>query len=135
MFNKKKRFFKHQIKGNLHKVWVIEFSIYKKMQLREAIRQEYGLMKSRLEPLEAKIASEIATPIMTVDDRKRLEDQRDLINRDLTKLMEQIDNLDLEINGCKPNEKHQEGVQGEMQVLDTYRTLIQSLKDYIKNVL
>ena len=134
MFNQKKKFFKRQIQGTEAKIWVTEFSIYKKLQLREAVRKEYDMARSRLESLVKTIESE-ETKKLSQDEQNRLKDQKELLERDINKLKDQIDGLDIEVNGTTPNEKYREGVQGEMQVLDMYRELIVQLKDYMNKVL
>lgn len=141
MFNSQKRYFKKKLKAIQCQIWDYEFKRFKTAELREDVRKEYDAAKSRLEVLKTQINAELQdgrafdskTHELT-DEHKRLNDQRDLLEKDIKKMEGQIDSLDEEINGAKPSESNPQGVNGITQIIDSLRELREMVKDYLKQV-
>lgn len=110
------------------------FKRYKTFYVREQIRQEYDNLKSRLEVLKTQIASEKDKPSLSEDERKRLEDQEALHNKDIERKVEQMKQLDIEVNGAKPSNELPEGHQGLNDTMEALRELRNVTKKYIKEL-
>lgn len=132
MFNKEKRHFKRKLDGVQKMMWDLEFKKFKTREIREEIRVEYDGLRSRLEILQTKIKSEKESPTMSEGDIKRLDDQEVLLKRDIDRLTEQMNALDVEINGAEKSANYPDGHQGMKQQLDALEELKVMLQEYIK---
>lgn len=114
MFNVKKRFFKRELKQTQAKIWSLEFSRYTTMFEREQLRQKYDAVND-------------AVNRMPKDDEK-LEDmtkQRDALKQSL-------DDMDIMINGCEPNNQYPDGVRGITESLEAQIQKRDHIKSFIK---
>lgn len=132
--NKQKEHFKQKLEAVQKTIWDVEFKREKTKMIREEIRVEYDITKSKLEVLNIKIKSEKEKPTMPEGDIARLDDEKIRIENDLKRYEGQMKDLDIEINGCKPNQDYQEGVVGINQQLESLRELLIMIKDYIKKI-
>ena len=141
MFNKKKKYFKEKLSGVVKMIWDFEFKRQKTRMIREEVRQEYDRQKSAFAVLTAKIARERSEQeaigkenVMKPEDVARLDDQRVLMERDISRFEQQMKALDLEIDGSKPTGEYPDGVQGINHQLDALHELEGMLKEYIKTL-
>lgn len=131
MFNKHKRYFKKKLTAIQYAIYDLEFKRFKTLELREGIRKEYDNLRSRLELLGTQIESE---PDKKTDEFKRLEDSKVLLEKDIQKLVSQMDGIDIEINGSKPTDELPNGHSGINHQLDAYRELQIMVKEYLKQI-
>ena len=131
MFNWKYKYFKEKLRGVEKLILDLEFKRFKTREIREEMRVEYDNLKNKLSILMAQIENEKGKPTMPVDDAKKMDDQRVLIERDIDRYLNQIKGLDLEVEGSKPTQDYPEGVQGISGQIDSFR----ELKDMVKEAL
>lgn len=115
MFNIKKRFFKRELKQTQAKIWSLEFSRYTTMFEREQLRQQYDQANDGLQRLSA------------AKDAKK-EDVEEMTKR-VEAMKQALDEMDIMINGCEPNNQYPDGVRG---VTESLQAQIQK-RDHIKN--
>ena len=115
-------------------IWDLEFKRAKTRMIREEIRQTYDNLKSRLHILEEDIKKQKETPTMEKGDIARLDDQKVLLERDITRYEAQMKGLDLEVNGSKQTAEYPDGVQGINDQLDALRELMGMLKEYMRGL-
>ena len=126
----KKTHFKQKYEGTQKMIWDLEFKIFKTREIREEIRKEYDFMQARIEASKKQIADSITAE----PERKRIEDQLVLAERDAGRFLEQIKALDLEISGSKPTDQYPDGVTGIMNQIDSLRELQEMLNEWIKKL-
>lgn len=132
--NWKYRYFRKKLKGVAKMVLDLEFKRFKTLEIREEIRGEYDVLKSKRYVLEAQIQSEKEKPTMKKGEAARLDDQKVLFDRDISRFEEQMKALDLEVYGSKPTQEYPEGVQGIVQQIDALQELKVMLSDYMKSL-
>ena len=103
----RKGHFKGKLDGVSKMIWDLEFKVFKTREIREDIRQEYDFMVSRVENFDNTIKTWPEDG--DVGERKRVEDQKVLAERDRDRLLNQIKDLDIEISGAKPTAENPEG--------------------------
>ena len=139
IFNSDKRYFKKKLQAIHYSILDLEFKRFKTLELREGVRKEYDHLRSRLEVLGNEIQKESLLQKtkdeqivrMSVDEFKRLEDQKVLIERDIERMITQMKQLDMEVNGSKATENMPEGYTGISNQLDGLRELSAMVKEYI----
>lgn len=127
-----KRFFTQKCEGVEKMMWDLKFKVFKTKEIREDVRKEYSYMKSRVDTLENQIKN--WPPEKDEEERKRLEDNRVLAERDAQRLENQMKELDEEVNGAKPTIEDPNGRIGIMEQIDSLAELQGMLKDYIKGL-
>lgn len=128
----KRGYFKSKIEGVEKMIYDLEFKRFKTKEIREEIRVEYDNMKSRLHTLDEQIKSWPADK--EEGDRKKLEDNRIIVERDIDRFEKQIKGLDLEVEGSRPTNDYPDGVEGINDQIDSLQELIGMLKDWIRRV-
>ena len=131
IFNKQKKYFKDKLDGVKKMMWDLEFKRYKIREIREEIRAEYDGLKSKLSVLDEQIKSEKDKPTMEKGEIARLDDKKEILEKDIERYKKQMEGLDLEISGSKPTKDVPEGHQGINQQIDAVRELEGMVKDYI----
>ena len=134
MFNSQKKYINKKIKGVQSMLWDLEFKRFKSLEIREGLRKDYDQASSRLEILKTQIAGEKENPTMSEDERKRLEDQQVLLEKDIDNYKRQIDSIDLDVNGSRPTDSMPEGHQGIYQQLEALQQLKGMLQEYLKQI-
>jgi len=132
--NAKKAYFKNLYKGVEKMIWDLEFKGYKTREIREQVRVQYDDHKAKLDLLEKEIKSENENPTMEKGDIARLEDQKVILTRDSERLLNQLKQMDLDVNGSRPTSDYPEGVTGITQQLDSLHELKLMVRDYIKTL-
>lgn len=127
-----RRHFKQKLDGTTKMIWDLEFKLFKTRELREEIRQQYDFMVARVESLDKTISE--WPKDKDEGERKRVEDQKVLADRDRDRLLEQVKGLDAEISGLKPSAENPNGHIGIIEQIESYRELRSMLGDYIKTV-
>lgn len=128
----KKAHFKQKLDGTQKMIWDLEFKAHKTREIREDIRKEYDFMLSRIATLETTIAT--WPKDKDEGERKRLEDQKVLAERDAERFKAQLKNLDVEIEGSKKCNEYPDGATGIVQQVDSLVELQGMLKNYIKSL-
>lgn len=137
MFNTKKKYLKKKLQAVQYAIYDLEFKRYKTLELREGIRKEYDQLRSRQEVLNTQIEKESAPNGLrntAINEFKRLEDQKVLLEKDVENMRKQMEGLDIEVNGAKASPEIPEGHQGINQQLDAYRELVLMIQDYTKKI-
>ena len=135
MFNKKKRYFKKKLQAVQNAIFDLEFKRFKTLEIREGIRKEYDNLRSRLEVLNTQIEKESAPKGLretAIDEFKRLEDQKVILEKDIETKKNQMDNLDAEVNGLAASAENPGGSPGINHQLDAYRELAGMIKEYVR---
>lgn len=127
MDRKQKRHFLKKIAGVEKTIWDLEFKREKTLMIREDIRVEYDHLQSRQDALEKELEKK-----KPENATKEIEDQKEKIKLDTERMLKQMVDLDIEVNGCGITVEFPEGHQGINQTLDSLRELLQMLKDYIR---
>lgn len=130
----KYRYFLKKIRGIEKTILDLEFKRFKTQEIREEIRQEYDLMKSKLFILEEQIKKQKESPTMEPGDIARLDDDKVILERDIRRFEDQITALDNEVSGARPSNENPEGIQGITQQLDALQELKGMVKDYVKRI-
>jgi hypothetical protein len=128
----KKAHFKQKLEGVQKMVWDLEFKKFKTREVRESIRQEYDFMLARADSFKKQIAE--WPKDKDEGERKRLEDQLVLVERDAERLLAQIKSLDIEIEGAKKSNEYPDGVTGIVQNVDSLVELQGMLRDWIRKL-
>ena len=137
MFNKKKRYFKKKLQAVQNAIFDLEFKRFKTLEIREGIRKEYDNLRSRLEVLNTQIEKESAPKGLretAIDEFKRLEDQKVILEKDIETKKNQMEGLDAEVNGLAASAENQ-ATPGINHQLDAYRELAGMIKEYVKTEL
>ncbi len=137
MFNTQKSYFKKKLKAIDFMVWDLAFKKFKSRQFREQLRDECVGLKSRLEILNETIKKEELPGGLKekdVDNFKRLEDQKVVLERDIKRLEDNMAQLDGEITGLKPSPENPEGFQGLNGQIEALHDLKGFVKEYIKTL-
>ena len=85
----RKRYFKKMCQDLEYQIWDKEFERFKTKEAREELRVEYDRQKAQLSTLETqmKLVDEGKTP-MEEGERKRLDDKKVLLERDVKRMAE-----------------------------------------------
>lgn len=133
-FNAKKRHFGKMLNGVKTMIWDLEFKVFKVRQIREDVRVEYDNLKAKREVVKGNIEKEKTTPTMSKDEAARLDDELVLIDRDIERYQQQMEGLDLEIDGSAATNQYPDGVPGLTQQIDQLQDLKVIIKDYKKRL-
>ena len=125
----KKNHFQQKLDGVKKMIWDLEFKRHKTQEIREGIRVECDALKSRIHGYEEQIKNWPEGG--NVDERKRIEDQKVLAERDVKRFEGQMQELDLEVNGSKPTNQYPDGITGVNQQIDSMRELKEMLEGWI----
>lgn len=128
----KNQHFQQKLDGVEKMIWDLEFKLNKTGMIREDIREEYDNMKSRIATLDEQIKN--WPKDKGEGDRKRIEDQKVLAERDANRFEAQMKGLDEEMYGAKPTKENPEGVQGITTQIESLRELISMLKSHITSL-
>lgn len=128
----RKGHFKGKLDGVSKMIWDLEFKVFKTREIREDIRQEYDFMVSRVDNFDKSIKTWPEKG--DVNERKRVEDQKELAERDRDRLLAQVKQLDAEISGAKSTNENPEGHIGITEQIDSMRELQGMLRDFIKSI-
>lgn len=133
--NPKYKYFIKKNRGVQFMIYDQEFKRFKALEIREEVRQDYDRMKARLETLDGMIAKESEAGGLketNVDEFKRLEDNKVLLEKDIQERVNSMNDIDAEINGTKPSMENPNGSHGINQLLDSLRELQGLIKNYVK---
>lgn len=134
---KQKAYFQKKLKAVQCHLWDVEFSRWKKMATREEVRRDYDGLRAKLEVLSTRITAEREPGKLketNLDEFKRLEDDKVILERDIERKLGQLKGLDLEIHGSQPTPEHPDGVAGiqhELDALREFQVLVRQYKDLL----
>ena|SRR3990167_4562238 len=134
LFDWRYRYFRDKLKAVKCSFEDIQFKKFKTLEIREEVRQEYTLQKTRLEVLENQIKSQKEIPTMEKGEIARLDDEKERTDKKIEQLKEQVATLDTEVHGSRPTEQYRDGLQGLDQTLDAYRELQKMILNYMKTL-
>ena len=123
----KKAHFKQKLDGVKRMICDMEFKVFKTKEIREGVRKEYDHMSARIDALKTQISNFEGKE----EDKKTIEDQKTISERDAEKIKNQLLSLDVEIYGQKPTNDNPEGISGITEQIGSLRELHQMLKDWI----
>jgi hypothetical protein len=121
-----------RLQGTRETIWDLQFKVFKTREIREEIRQEYDMTKSRLAVLEDQIAKFPADKDQ--GDKARLEDDKIRATNDANRYLAQMKELDLEVEGSKKTNEYPDGVNGITHNIDSLRELETMISDYVKTI-
>ena len=128
----KKGHFKNKLEATTKMLWDFEFKLFKTKEYREEVRRQYDSCKAKIDILDTQIK---AWPKdKSVDERKRLEDDKIRIEVELKKYENEMRQLDIQLHGAKPAMDLPEGFVGVDQEIDQLRNIQNTLKAWIKNL-
>ncbi len=127
-----KSYFKQRLAGTQRLIWDLEFKAHKTREIREDVRKEYSNMMSRIDSLKTQVANWPADK--DEGDKKRLEDQIVLCQRDADRFVAQMRQLDTEVEGAPKTNENPDGVDGIVQQIGQLKEVQIMLKDWIKKV-
>ena len=125
-----KRHFKLKSEATGKMIWDMEFKVFKSLQVREEIRQEYDMMNSRIEAMTKGLKGFKGKKA----EKASAEDQLALAKRDLARFESQMKQIDIEINGSKPTADLPDGHQGTVTDIDILRELRGQVDSYVKSL-
>ena len=128
----KKSHFTNKLDGVGKMIWDLQFKLFKTREIREDIRKEYDFMKARIDGLNTQITNYPKDG--NIDEKKRLDDQKVLAERDANRLEAQLRGLDVEMDGTKPSVDYPEGADGITQQIESLHELQSMLKNWIKKI-
>ena len=132
----KRAYFKGKLQGVDRAVWDLTFKIFKTREIREGVRRDRDDRKMKLETLGERIVIESKTGGLketNIDEFKRLEDQKVLLERDVKRYEDQMRMLDVELEGERPSGDIV-GSPGINDQIDSLVELREMLKDWVKRV-
>lgn len=127
--NKQKKYLKRKIEQTQYMIWDLEFKRYKTLEMRDEIREEHDGLKSRLELIENQLKTEL-----TKEQTAEVEEQKKAVEEKIGKYQAQMEMLDFEIIGLRPNEQYPEGVQGINEQLDALQSLKAMYEEYLEQI-
>jgi len=133
LFNWQYRYFTKKKRGVQKSILDLEFKRFKTLEIREEVRAEYDNQKNKLSLVDQKLKAELTVPTISEDEKKRLEDQVVLINKDMERFEEQMRLLDIDVNGSKQTNEFPDGVSGITSQIEAFMELEGMLDSYIKN--
>jgi len=133
LFNWQYRYFTKKKRGVQKYILDLEFKRFKTLEIREEVRAEYDNQKNKLSLVDQKLKAELTVPTISEDEKKRLEDQVVLINKDMERFEEQMRLLDIDVNGSKQTNEFPDGVSGITSQIEAFMELEGMLDSYIKN--
>lgn len=125
----KRAHFKSKLRGTKQMRWDREFQAVKTMGIREDLRKEYDHMQSIVDNFDKKIKNK-----MTEDENGSVKDQKTRAEADRDRLLGQMQQLDVEVNGTKPTEQYPEGHTGINQQIESLIEVEGMLKNHIKSL-
>lgn len=118
----------------------MEFKREKSLVIREGVRQEYDNVKSKLDIINTQLKSfpELKEgedkKLKWTDEQNRVDDERVLLEKELSALINQMEGIDLDVNGSRKTNDYPDGYQGLNQQLEALRELLTIVKGYIKTL-
>lgn len=128
----KKGHFRQKLDAVSKMIYDLEFKVFKTKEIREDVRKEYDMMNSRIASLDSQIYNFPKDKDQA--DKKRIEDDKVLAERDLVRFKAQMVALDKEIFGEKPSTENPDGATGINDQIDSLRELQTMLKSWIKTL-
>lgn len=128
----KKAYFKSRLESTTGTIWDLEFKVFKTREIREEIRQSYDQMCSRIQSYDEQIKNWPADKPEA--ERKTIEDQKVLAERDAERYVKQMQMLDAEVDGLKPTAENPQGQVGINEQIDSLREVQGMLKDYLASI-
>lgn len=122
-----KKHFKEKIKYMDVQIWNLEFTRFQISQIRESIRQEYDQLRSRKEAINSTLKTEKDEVKIT-----EMKDQLEKVENGEKVMLQQMQDKDIQVNGCKECEQFPDGVQGLNEQIEVARMTQQLYKDYLK---
>lgn len=110
------------------------FKRHKTREIREQIRQECDNNKARLSSIDEQIKIQKESPTMEEGEIKRLDDNKVILEREISRLEQQVRGLDLEVEGSKPTEEFHDGLEGINHQIDALYELKGMIKNYLKEL-
>lgn len=126
----KRDYFKGRLRATQQLVWDLEFKLFKSREVREEVRRDYDSMVQRVLSFEKTIAEWEGDEA----ERKRVEDQKVLAERERDRFLAQLKMLDREMEGAKPSAEDPEGATGIIQQIDSLREVQGMLRDWIRTL-
>ncbi len=130
----KKQYFKDRLKGVDSMIWDLEFKRFKTQEIREDVRKVYAEAKSRLHKTEEDLKIAQEKGLKKDEGLGALEDQKVLLDRDISRYEAQLKQLDLDVEGSKKTAEFPDGVSGINDQLDSLREVKAMLADWIKGL-
>jgi len=124
----KKSHFKQKLEGTTKMMWDLEFKVFKTQEVREGIRKEYDYMKSRLATIEDQIKNFKGKD----EDKAKLKDDKVRAEKERDRLLSQIKQIDLEVEGSNPTNQYPDGVIGIKEQIGSFYELQAMLREWIK---
>lgn len=119
LFNIKKRFFKRELAQTNARIWSDEFSRYTVLFEREKTRQLLDSGNDHVNRLKA--------------NPNTKKEEIEAVEKKMEALRKEVDDYDIMLNGCEPNEKFPEGVRGINQKLEAQVQKREHIKNFIKH--
>lgn len=124
IFNWKYRFFGKKIKQVRNALADLEFKLFKVREMREERRKQRDMAVQTLDQITARLATQ---------EDETLKAQKDEQEKYLKHVTDQIDALDIEINGAKATDTTNE-YNGVVQQIEAAVQLLEMYKEYRKNL-
>lgn len=128
----KKKFFKEKIKSVKCKLWDQEFALYKQKENREEMRMDYDNKKAHILLLEDKYKKAKKEGKLNKDDLARIDDDKVRGEAALKDIEGYMKEADIGMYGCKPCPEHPEGFNGQQQLIEGLRSLLEMYNEYLK---
>lgn len=125
LINWEYRHFRNKLRGVEKMISDLVFKRHKTGEIREQIRQEYDSHKARLSSIEERLKTEKVS---------QLEDDKVILEREISRLEAQMKQLDLDVFGSKPTNEFPNGVEGINHQIDALQELKVMVREYIKQL-
>lgn len=126
----KKRHFEKKRDGVDSMIADLEFKVFKTLEVREEMREEYDALSARIHSHEAQIKDFKGKK----EDKATIEDTLARTKVEKDRIEGQIRGLDLEVNGSKPTNEIPDGYTGIYTQIDSMRELRGMLTSWISKV-
>ena len=107
-------------------IWEVEFSRFKALGAREGLRREYDAARDQQAHITAAYKADMKN--------ENLKLQAEAVDKQVKLKKDQMDDMDIRINGREPQEPSEEfphGIEGEVGITQKLEGLIE-LREYIK---
>lgn len=119
----KKAFFKAQLQDVNNNIWGTEFALYTTRYEHEKTRQLFTQGEDQLNQVKAQLANK---------PDKDLEAKKNQLESKLEELKASLEDFDVMMNGCAPNERYPEGVRGLNDKIQAQVQKREHIKNFIK---
>jgi chromosome segregation ATPase len=122
--NKQKQHYAEKMEVVQKNIWDFEFKGYKIKEMREDIRSHYDRLTEGVDALKKELEK-----VHEDSTKKELETKKAGLEKDISQLKNQIEGLDMEMNGYNGENGFVNGVVQQLDALHSLKTMLKEYSD------